>query len=157
MAPVQTTYPSTMRKAVAGMIASTDYYKADSCTVETAAGVGFGLAVVRGATDVANGIRFGVAGNFRGITIRDITLINPTADKYAQYQNAGVLYEGDIWVVADGAVVAGNDVTYTEATGRLGTAAVAAGIVAVPGAIWLDSAANGELARVRLTGAFTAT
>lgn len=145
---LQTTYPLTMRKAVAGMIASTDDYRADSLILESAA-VGFGLAVVRGATDPVYGVRFGVAGAFRGITVLDTTLINSPVDEYKQYQNVSVLYEGDIWVLADGAVVAGNDVTYTEATGRLGTAAVAIGIVALAGAIWLDSATN-ALARVRV-------
>lgn len=59
MPAVQTTYNQTLAAAVLGMRANMEVSNAISRVVEDAAGIGFGIAVVRGAN--ANGIKAAVA------------------------------------------------------------------------------------------------
>ena len=134
-------------------------------TVETAiakgaAGIGFGLAVIHTpGTDADGEAKLGrgtsgadnVATNFSGITVRDGTVRSgATPSVFAAGDSMPVLVEGVVFVTADGAVRQGDDVTFKE-TGRLGTAAVSAAIKKVPGAVWMDTAASGAVARVRLS------
>lgn len=151
-AVVQASYAERMPVAYAGMIANMTNYDSDTRTCETAAGIGFGLAVGQGTDD--KGVILGVsaAAEFVGITIRDVTLVHDTADKYAQYDNVNVLTEGDIWVTTGGVVNAGDNVTVAAATGVLSTAATSGSQFDVAGARWMTSAGNGELAVVRLSG-----
>jgi hypothetical protein len=151
---VQTTYSETMEAGVAGAIVNTEPKTLISRTVETAAGIGFGKVVQQGAAD--DGCKSDLtamdASTFLGITALDRS--RPTADTpdaFAQYESARIMRKGVIWVVASGAVAAGNDATVTLATGAIGTAAVAAGVVAIPNARWDSSAADGELAKLRLS------
>lgn len=150
-APVQVTYPLTMAPAVAGMPATMTGWDADTRIVETVAGIGFGLAVTKGASG-DRAIVVGGTAKFAGITYRDITQMPDltSLDIYPRYSNAGVMVKGDIWVSVKAAVVAGTPANWDNATGQLGAAA-GAGATAVPGAVWMtsQSSVNG-LAILRL-------
>lgn len=129
---VQSTYRPQIAPAALGMIA--DEASADVTTriCETAAGIGFGLAVAQGVGD--KGCILATGSTFLGISVRDVTLdrlpIDPlapdltliAADTYPQYSNMAILTRGDIWVntygFGDTGVKAGDPV-YFDATGRL--------------------------------------
>jgi hypothetical protein len=122
-APVQPTYTRYQPPLQNGMIASETPWAADTRIVETAAGIGFGLAVSQGVND--RGCIIGGAA-FVGITRADQTLPQAsgltTVDTYLQNDNAGVFTMGDIAVFCYAAVVAGAVVTFDPATGKLGPA-----------------------------------
>lgn len=149
---VQTTYSARMPAAVAGMIADMQNWDADTRICETAAGIGFGLAVGRGSAD--NGAVLGAAAatDFLGISVRDVTLVNNDGDEYARYSNMAVLTKGTIWVTVGGDVVDGGDVTFNSTTGVLSSAGTSGTQFAITGARWLDTVSSGGLARLRLSG-----
>ena len=157
MPNVQTSYGSNMPAGIAGAQADMVPSTVVSRTVETAAGIGFGKVVRQGVAD--KGIILDLdtvdmdAFSFVGITLVDRGVGNPVAadaDKYPQYSSARVMTKGTVWVEVAGAVVAGTDVTVTLASGVLGSAAVGAGVVAIPNARWETSTAGAGLAIVRL-------
>ena len=161
MPAVQTTYKNRIDPAYAGQPASLQNRdQIDALRVETSAGIGFGLAVFRGAADRSCilGSASSVIADWVGLTVRRMTEApfnsSDDGDKYIpKEQAATVAYGGDFWVEVDGAVSDGDDVTITPATGRLGTKAVASGIILLPNAVWLDSqSTDGGLAKVRLPG-----
>lgn len=152
MAVVQSTYNERQPAAVAGMIANMNGSKVDTRIIETAAGIGFGLAVSQGSAD-KGAVIGGALADFVGLTVRDVTLVHATPDKYAQYDNAGIMSEGDMWVTAGAAVSAGDPVHYNATTGALSNTGGSGPVV---GARWMTSAASGELAVVRLSGSLPA-
>ena len=119
-----------------------------SRTVE--ADIPFGRAVQKGTKQHC--VVAAAAGPVTGITVRSqatgARASNP--DVYPANDTAAILTEGPIWLKVDSTVVEGDDVTVTVATGLFGTKAVAAGVIAVPGAVWETGAANGGLARARI-------
>lgn len=144
-APVQTNYTQYILPAQNGMLASSINWTADTRIVETAAGIGFGLAVSQGVND--KGCIIGGAA-FVGITRADHTLPQAAGitvvDTFLQNDNAGILTMGDIWVIVSAAVVAGAAVTYSATTGQFGSGTT------VAQARYMTSAATGGLAVVRL-------
>jgi hypothetical protein len=138
---VQSTYSERIDKARAGMIGGSDF-NTRTGVVETAAGIGFGLAVSQGAGD--QGIILGGSA-FVGITVRDVA-VGAEGTKYNQYVNAGFLTRGQIWVTVVSAVVAGAAVHYDTSTGALDDSTG----TAIPGARFVTSAGAGELALVEL-------
>lgn len=149
---VQSSYSARIPAAVAGMVADMQNYKIDTRICETAAGIGFGLAVGRGSAD--NGAILGgaAAADFLGISVRDVTLMNNDGDEYARYSNMAVLTEGTIWVTVGGDVTDGADVTFNGTTGVLSSTAAGDGQFAITGARWMDTVSSGGLARLRLSG-----
>lgn len=147
--PVQPTYGATMPVGTPGMPATMTGWDADTRIVETAAGIGFGLAVSQGTSE--QGIVIGGA-KFRGITYRDVTLLAAcnAVDIYPRYMNAGVMVRGDLWVTVVDAITVNDAVNYNPATGQLlkGTG------TAIPGARIMRGAGAGGLAIVRLAGPF---
>jgi hypothetical protein len=149
-APVQSTYIRYLLPAQNGMLASAVNWAADTRIVETAAGIGFGLAVSQGVAD--EGCIIGGSA-FVGITRADITLPRSetlTLDTYARYDNAGIFVMGDIWVNAYANVTpATATVTFSATTGQFGLAGTT-----VTHARWMTSAAGSAgtpvLAVVRL-------
>lgn len=158
-AVVQSTYSERIPPAVAGMFANMRNWDAETRNVETSAGIGFGLALGQGALPDGATLGASAANKFVGISLRDITLVNgtvlnTTADKYALNQNLGCATLGDIWVNCDGAVTAGQDVTFNSTTGALGTIAADGTHFTIAGARWMTTqSVSGGLAQVRLTGA----
>lgn len=161
MTTVQSSWTAEPAPGRPGQIANLANCRVDSRAVETADGIGFGLAVSQGSND--NGCILGsaaasgtfVSTTFVGITVNDIFRYPPDAthtDEYAQNDVAGVLSDGDIWVSPDNAVVDGANVTFNRLTGRLSSAAAAEDQPSVPGARWMTTAAANGIAKVRLTG-----
>ena len=155
---VQTSYSETIGAARAGQIANEEPVVLISRTVADADGIGFGKVVQEAAHD---GSKDGMctadldtadmdAYTFLGITVRERSVRPETPNKFAQYESARIMRKGVIWVEVAGAVKAGEDVTVTLATGVLGSAAVGAGIVAIPNARWESSTSGAGLAKLRL-------
>jgi len=145
--PVQTSYSRYLTVAQNGMKASAINWTVDTRIVETSAGIGFGLAVSQGSVSDRGCILGGSA--FVGVTHVDITLpasTQLTVDKYAHYDNAAIMVTGDLWVVTEDAVTAGEAVYYNTSTGQLGHS----GGTVIEDARWMTSADALGLAVVRI-------
>lgn len=112
---VQTTYSDRIGLGYAGQVIDMTLTDIISREVETAA-VGFGKAVIRGAAD--RGVKAGAAGQFVGITVRDVTLPPERNDEYAVGDTAALMTRGAMLVTASAAVAAG-DAVYRTPTGAL--------------------------------------
>lgn len=110
----------------------------------------FGVAVGQGSADKGCVFAAASAALFVGVSVRDIAKDAADEDEYKRYENVAVLLEGDIWVVADGIVAAGNNVTFSTSTGEFGTIAADGTHILLVGARWLTSAADRGLALLRL-------
>lgn len=139
---VQSSYSRYMTEGVAGAPATMHGWDADACILESTS-AGFGLAVSQGSD--ANGVILGGA-LFRGVTIRDITLVHTTADRYEQYDNLAVMTRGDIWVTVSEDVVKGNQAHYNTSTGAIGDSSG----TAIAGSRFMTSASSGGKAILRL-------
>lgn len=132
---VQQHYRPQIAPATAGLVANMMSAALKTKNCETAAGIGFGLAVSQGTRD--DGCILG-GSKFIGVSVRDVTLglapVDPlsdtpnTVDKYGPGTNVSILSRGDIWVIAGSNVAAGDAVSYNTTTGVLssGTSGTAA-------------------------------
>lgn len=112
---LQTTYSDRIGLGYAGQVIDMTLTDIVSREVESAA-IGFGKAVIRGTGD--RGCKVGGAGEFIGLTVRDITLPPDRADAYAVGDTAAVMTKGTMLVTAASAVDAG-DAVYRTPTGTL--------------------------------------
>lgn len=142
MPAVQSAYASRLSNGHVGEIADLGESNVISRSVETSGGIGFGVAVIQGTADEQ--CKTGGAGVFLGITVREP---GGTSDTYAQYDTAGIMTRGVIWVTAGEAVVAG-DVVYRTSAGVLNKTSASNTLIA--NARWETSAASGSLAKLRL-------
>lgn len=148
MSPIQTSYNERHRVALPGMVGGSDY-GSKTGIVETAAGIGFGLAVSQGTNDKGV-ILGGSLAAFVGASIRDVAsrnLMTDTVDKYANTKNMGYLNRGQIWVVPTTPVTPTSEVHFSATTGEF---AASGGLGPVPGAKWVTSSAAGEPALLEL-------
>lgn len=145
---VQSTYSETMEDARDGMIHGCDY-DTKTGVVETAAGIGFGLAVAQGTADLGV-ILGGTTTTFIGASVRDVTCPVGDSDKYAQYKNMSYMVYGSMWCSPSHAVDAGNAVYFTAADGIFTNQS--GGNVLVKGARWETTCATSGRARFRLSG-----
>jgi len=131
-----------------GQVADTSPAVILSRTVE--ADIAFGRAVQKGTKEHC--VVAAAAGPVVGITVRSQATgaRAATPDVYPANDTAGILTQGPIWVKVDSTVAEGDDVTVTVATGLFGTKAVAAGVIAVPNAVFDTGAAANGLARIRI-------
>lgn len=146
--PYTENYATDPEVAVEGQIADTSPATILSRTVEAA--IGFGKAVQKGSKQ--HTVIAADAGPVTGITVRSqATGARATdPDVYPLNDTAAIITQGAIWVKVDSTVVEGDDVTVTTATGLFGSKAVAAGIIAVTGAVFDTGAAANGLARIRI-------
>lgn len=154
MPSVQDSYASTMRPAVAGMIANTEPTVLISRNVETVAGIGFGKVVQQGVDE--GGCISDLATipmteqTFLGITVRERSVRPETPNLFARYESARLMRSGVLWVETAVGVSPADPVTVTLATGVIGKSAVGAGIVAIPNARWESKTSGAGLAKLRL-------
>lgn len=150
---VQSTYSLAYPVGYPGMVANGETYNRISRTIEDSAGIGFGKAAFRGVGD--HGVTATpTAGTFMGITIADISLQplagvvagGATPDMYPQYENAGLMNEGEIWVMTGGAVNDGDPV-YVTAAGALVN--VSTSNTAIP-CVFDTTTAGAAMARLRV-------
>lgn len=127
---LQSSYRPQIARGYVGMLADDGDKDIRSLICETAAGIGFGLAVSQGTLD-----RGAILGGsaFRGITVADKTLslapLDPlsntdfTLDKYGNRVTMSVLSRGRIYVLAGATVTPNNDVYYNTGNGGFTNAA----------------------------------
>lgn len=152
----QTSYSQNIPKAYAGLIYALAPFDSISRSVETAAGIDFGVAVSRG-TDKENQVVLG-GTDFVGITYRDLGregAVNTGDIKYSEKETAGIMRNGYIWAVCPSGCNPGDPVNYVNATGVLDSGAAVAGETLINRAYWDTTAAAGELAVIRLDGTDT--
>jgi len=145
MPTVQSTYPDNIAVGYAGAIANEEPRTLISRNVEDVAGLAFGLAVMQGTED--KGCVVSDGSGFLGVTVRDQSVDPANPDLFEENSNARIMTQGVIWVANSGGVSAGDPVEAL-AAGALGTST--SGNVA--NARWDTSAADGELAQLRLVG-----
>lgn len=145
-------YNETMEPGIAGTIADTGPNELISRTVETAAGVGFGVPVQQGDND--NGCKVMAAGatNCVGITVLDRTTApsETKPDMFLQYDSARLMRKGSLWVVASGAVSPEDPVWVDLSDGSFSNAdAGTSGSIRLAGSRWTTTAADGGVAKIR--------
>lgn len=148
---VQTSYSLDQPLAYAGLVYAQAPKDILSLKVETAAGIGFGLAVSRGTDPDTQAVIGGAA--FIGVTVRELNregAANTGAIEYAEKETAGVLRDGYIWATCPTGCVPGDSVNYNDTTGVLDSGAAGAGETDIAGATWETTAAAGQLAVVRI-------
>lgn len=147
---VQTTYLDSQPAAFVGMIASNEPNNLISRSVETSAGIGFGVPVIQGTADNQCDVVAASTDDVIGITVRDQSV---TSDLFAENENALLMRSGVMWVtVTDaGGVAAGDDVWVLVSNGTFSNAdAGTNGSLKLAGCRWETSAANGALAQIRV-------
>lgn len=144
---VQTTYPSNISAAIAGLRGTMIPATLISRTVETVAGAGFGIAMARGTSD--NGAKVFGSGDAAvlGITVIDRSV--NTADKYSQYESASIMTKGHVWVYASVAVNDGDPVYVIPATGAFAKTSASSAVL-IANAVWDTTTTGAGLALVRL-------
>lgn len=121
----QTSYSINIPPAVAGQLvdAGRDKYS-ESFLNETVAGLGFGLAVVRGAS--AQGCKIPTAAGqvFIGVSLKtDAVMPSNSGNVGYPYQRAvNVLRKGRVWVLTSGTVAEGENAYFNVVTGQFGGA-----------------------------------
>jgi hypothetical protein len=140
-------YRSTMLPGVEGAIANEEPVVLISRSVEDAAGIAFGRAVVQGVNDMGcKGIGAG-ATSILGITVLERSARPETPNGFGQYESARIMTFGVVWLTAAVAVVAGDPVcALTDGSGKFSNT----GGVVIHNARWDTSAAANTIGRVRL-------
>lgn len=154
--PLQTNYTTTFARGSMGAIANEEKYNAISRTVETAAGLPFGNPAYRSATaaNVHNCRAYAASALFLGIAVKTIapegvqnggTLVT---DGYSQYTTAALMTEGQMYVLVNATVAAG-DAVYWDNTAKRYTN-VTTNNVAIPGAFFDTAGVNGDIVEISL-------
>lgn len=152
MPAVQTTYPTGQAAGKPGLWVNMENYNSITRICETAAGIGFGLAVSRG-TGAKGCILGGTLVGFLGVSLVDITLVTPaggTVDVTPRYKNMGVGTLGKIWASPYEIVAINDPVWFNATTGRFGKATGAGIVGPIVGASWESAAAADGLAKLSL-------
>lgn len=147
-AVVQSAYSESMVEGLPGMVANEVGWDADTRNCETSAGIGFGLPCGQGTAD-KGAVLGGALASFVGVSVRDVTLDNDTADEYQLNQNMAVLTKGDIFVTTSVAALPSDPVHYNATTGAW---LITGGSGPIVGARWMKSSAIGGINVLRLTG-----
>ena len=140
-------YKNEMDAGVVGGIANTENRDIVSRSVQTEAGLEFGVPVAQGAFDKS--CRATKAGDteFVGITLLDRSTLN---DRFDFHDDARIMKKGVVWVKVTEAVNAGDAVAVTVADGTFNKTVAGATSVAMSGATYDTSAALGGLAQLRI-------
>lgn len=151
---VQTSYSENIRAAVEGMIANMESVNLISRTVETAAGIGFGVPVEQGSEDNGCGVVDASTTEVTGITCRERSVRPLDGNEFEQYDSARLMTKGVVWVtVTDAGGVSAGDPVWLDLSdaGSFGNADVGFGNgLNLAGCRWDSSAANGALAKIRV-------
>lgn len=149
----QLSYARRQVAGYAGQIADIRGGVRISRSVETVAGIPFGVAVSRG-TDKDKQCLLGGAAGFLGITYRSLEREGVQGSgviTYGEKETAGIMQDGLIRVVCPTGCAPGDPVNYVDATGVLDAGAAVAGETALDNAIWDSVTAAGELGLIRIT------
>lgn len=160
MAIVQSEYKRTHDKWQNGQLVNPLVSRVDSYEAELTGddkNVAFGVVVQRSAVKDTAAKKGGTqATGILGITVKDPTRgqQRQQGDGYAVGSEMGVISFGDIAVKVESAVTAGSDVTFDSVTGELSTQTVGAAQPRIKGATWMEDAAAGANAVVRIPPSF---
>lgn len=152
----QTSYSIKHPTAYAGLIYAQAPKDIVSRSVETAAGIGFGVAVSRG-TDKESQVVIG-GTDFCGITVRSLDregAINTGNILYKQKETAALIREGYLWVVIPTGGNPGDSIKYNNTTGVLDVGTAGVGETQLDGAQLDTTTAAGALGVIRLDGIST--
>lgn len=150
----QTSYDRKLDASYPGMLFDLGSRDTITRTVETAAGIGFGLAVSRGTDKTKQCILGGAA--YLGLSLRSLEreADNTAGDiEYKQYAAAAIIRRGYVYCKTAGAVTPGSSVKYVNATGALSTGAAGAGETTIDNATWETTTAADGIGVVRLESA----
>lgn len=143
---IQSTYSRYHAPAFEGQIADLQLSNSFSRRCDTE--LPFGKVVVQGADD--DSVKLPDAGGvFQGITTRDQSTGAKSPNSYPANSMARLLDKGTIWVTVGGNVSAGDAAAFLDADGSLVVSGTASS-TAITGAKFDTSAANGELAILKL-------
>lgn len=155
MTTLQSSYSETVAAGYAGMIANGETSNRISRTVEDSSGIAFGVPVFRGTGDHGVTATIGTAVTFVGFTIAvqgQGLESGDTADVYQQYDSAGVLTGGAMYVDVIGAVTDGAALTLgkgTDVADGLGATAADADHIALTGWVADETVTDGLCRIVR--------
>lgn len=144
---VQSTYSENIKRALAGMSGDERNWDAITRNCETSAGIGFGLAVSRGADKEHGCILGGSVILFLGVSKRDVTLEISQADKYIENQSVGIQTAGSIWVTVTGNPDPSDPVHFDTSTGAFAASGGAGPLI---GARWMTETTPEGLCLVNL-------
>lgn len=145
--PIQTTYSRYHAQALEGMVA--DQQKANFNSKRATAAIGFGKAVLQGATDDACKAVDGSSARFLGVSVRDQSTGADSPNQYAANDHVRIIDEGTIWVIAGENISAGDRAAYLTATGAF-MKATTSDTTAIDGARYETSASSGALVKLKL-------
>lgn len=157
----QTSYEINTDAAFAGQIVNLAPRDVISRSVETVAGIAFGVIVSRG-TDADNQCLLGGTDNILGVTLRSLDIegaINTGAIKYNETDTAAIMRDGYVYAVCPTGCVPGDPVNFVEATGVLDSGAPSGtGETGLDDCFWDSTTAAGEIGilRVKLVENITA-
>lgn len=146
--PFQSNYNEYMEPGVPGQLVNGEDFNAVSGTVETAAGIGFGEPVSRGAAEKGL-IAAAAATVFVGITRRNPAVAPESGDKYAQYREAAAIDEGVVWGRA-GAALAVDGLAFWHIANKRWVAGAGAGVIAIPHSAYASVGANNGVVKIRI-------
>lgn len=153
MAAYQTTYPLAPAKGLPGQVANEELSNRISRTVSNVEGIKFGAPGFRVA-GAGNDHKVAATGTkFYGFAILT-PAVPPVAsgstlvDGYPQNFTGAFMTEGQMYQLADEAVVPGDAVYWVAASGRYGK--TASGNVAIPGAFFDTTGAAGDIVEISL-------
>ncbi len=156
----QTSYDINQPIAYAGLIFAQAPHDIISRSVETVAGIAFGVVVSRGS-DADKQCLLGGTANILGITVRALDREADNAAgaiEYSELETAAIMREGYIWAVCPTGCVPGDAVNFTEATGVLDSGAPAGvGETGLDDCYWDTTAAAGELGVIRVNNVHNIT
>ena len=145
---MQSNYVEGMKDNSPGTLAGNfDNARTSTGTCETEAGIGFGLAVSRGTLSDRGTVLGGTLAKFRGCSIKDVTLVSDTPDKYLPPNSMGIMESGEIWVEPAVAVDIDDPVHFDGSTGVFTNTG---GIGPILGARWKTSCGVGGRAILQL-------
>lgn len=146
------TYSTRPALAYEGMVADTEPAVIISRTVEDAS-LGFGKVATQGAGDHGVTPTITGAASLTGVAVRSQSTDVDAGEAYPEGDTAALLRKGVIWVkVTDAGGVSADDPVWVDlANNAFSNADVGSGNgLKLAGASWVDSGANGALARIRV-------
>jgi hypothetical protein len=149
----QISYSINQPVAYAGLVYAQAPSDIISRSVETVAGIPFGVVVSRGTDADTQALLGGALVDFLGITIRSLDregAANTGDVQYSETETAGIMRYGYVWALCPTGCVPGDTVNYTIATGVLDSGTAAGGEAQVAGAQWDTTSAAGELGVIRI-------
>lgn len=150
---VQTSYAINTDQAYAGQVVNLAPHDIISRSVETVAGIAFGVVVSRG-TDADNQCLIGGTSSILGVSVRALDIegaINTGAIQYDENETAAIMRDGYIYAVCPTGCVPGDAVNFVEATGILDSGApVGVGETGLDDCFWDSTTAAGEIGILRV-------